>query len=291
MMPFFKNKKLINSLKILRPLSRLVLVVFSNFEMELEQNRMRIKPLNYVSVSIFISTIQALLVGVLLGIFFYEFGNLTTNNIMIIIGISVSVLLFSIFYFMKIPELRLNKRAEEIDKSLLFALRHILIKVRSGIPLFDSMVGIAYGDYGLISEEFQKAVKDIEGGTPQVRALEKLSFYNPSKYFRKFILQLTNSLRAGSDIARTLEIVVEDLENHKYLQVKEFGSRLSPISLMYIMLTIVIPSLGTTFLAVFAIFMGGEIDEVMFYAAPVIVIFANLFFMNIIQKTRPVFQE
>ena len=289
-MPIFENKKLISSLRIFRPISRLILVLFPNLELELKQNQTKIKPVDYTAVSFFMTFSQSLLIALLLLIVFYKFQSLNSNNVLIIIGITLFSFMFMLFYFMSLPKLYLLQRINKIDRSLLFALRHMHIKVRSGIPLFDSMVGIAYGDYGLMSKEFQKAVKDIESGESQITALEKLSFYNPSPFFQKFIWQITNSLRSGTDIARTLEVVVNSLEDYRYLQVKAFGSRLSPIALMYIMFTIVVPSLGTTFLAVFATFIGGKVNEVTFMMSPVIILLSNLFFMNIIQKSRPFFE-
>ncbi|MBN1923716.1 MAG: type II secretion system F family protein, partial [Nanoarchaeota archaeon] len=231
-----------------------------------------------------------LVLGAGLFLVLYLFKILLLNNIILMIAVTLLVSFFSLFNFINMPKLQLLKRGKEIDVSLLFALRHMLIKVKSGIPLFDSMVGIAYGDYGVVSSEFKKMIRDIEGGTNEIVALEKIGFHNPSSFFRRFVWQMTNSLRAGTDVAKTLEVIVKSIEDERYLEVKAFGSRLSPIALMYIMFTIIVPALGTTFLTVFSSFFGGAIPEYVFYFIPVILLFSNLLFMNIIGSTRPMFE-
>lgn len=290
MKTIFENKQLWVVSFFLKPLASLILIPFQNFPAELDQSGIKVKPNVFVSVSLFISLMYAVSLSALLIAVFYIANILDSTKIAAVLLISLLIFFFNTFYLMSYPKLLLYARIREIDRSLLFALRHILIKVRSGIPFFNSIAGVAYSDYGYVSGEFRKAVKDIEGGTNETTAIEKLSFYNPSPFFRKFIWQIANSLRAGTDIAKTLEVIVKDIQQERYIQIKEFAGRLSPIALMYIMFTVVIPSLSITFLTVFTFFFGISINNQMFYLIPAVLMVLNLFFMNIIKSTIPIFE-
>lgn len=290
MRKLFENKRLAKLASFLRPLSQFFLVLSPNLAVELEQAEYKVKPTAFATIALLLSLNYTVLILAVLLFFLYLFEILILNNVLIVLGLIFVFFLFSTFNLMNLPKLYLIRKSREIDVSLLFALRHMLVKVKSGIPFFDSVVGIAYGNYGAVSKEFRKFVKDVQGGQSEIIALEKLSFYNPSTFLRRFIWQMTNSLRAGTDIASTLEVIVKGIEDERYLQVKEFGSRLSPIALMYIMFTVIIPALGTTFMTIFSTFIGGVVSDELFYLIPVLLILANLFFINVIRNTRPVFE-
>lgn len=290
MKALFENKRFAKLSAPFRPLASVFLLSLPNLGVELKQVEFKVKKNNFVSISLFFSFVYSLIVALLMTFIFWQFSGFSQDNIILIIVISLFFFAFYLFYLLNYPKLLTFRRVRELDKSLLFALRHMLIKVRSGIPFFNSITGIAYGSYGIVSLEFRQIVRDIEGGTNEVNALEKSGFYNPSPFYRRFIWQITNSLRAGTDISKTLQVIVKGIEDDRYIQIKEFGNKLSPIALMYIMFTIIIPALSITFMTVFASFIGGSISNETFYIIPVILILSNIFFMNIIQSIRPMFE-
>jgi flagellar protein FlaJ len=286
----FENKKLARFANFLRPLSRFFIILSPNLGVELQQADYRVKQLSFASISLLLALSFSVFLELVLLLVLYSFNAFLTQNVILVSLIVLVFFVFTLFNLLKMPRIYLIRKGRELDTSLLFALRHMLVKVKSGIPFFDSIVGVAYGNYGAVSSEFRKYVKDVEGGTNEIVALERLSFYNPSSFLRRFIWQMTNSLRAGTDIAKTLEVLVDGLESERYVQVKAFGGRLSPIALMYIMFTIILPALGTTFLTVFASFLGAKISNEFFYVIPILIVLTNFFFMNIIKSTRPVFE-
>ncbi len=290
MTTLFESKRIASFARVFRPFSSFFIILFPTLSVELKQLEYKVQPLIYTSIALFLAFNYSILLVAILSLVFYAYAALEVSNLITIGLIGLLFFIFMFFNFMSLPKMYLRKRGKEMDYALLFALRHMLIKVKSGIPLFDSMVGIAYGDYGTVSVEFKKMIKDIEGGSNELIALEKIGFHNPSSFFRRFVWQMTNSLRAGTDVSQTLEVIVKSIEDERYLQVKAFGSRLSPIALMYIMFTIIIPALGTTFLTIFSSFFGGAIPTQLFYFVPVIILFANLLFVNIIRSTRPMFE-
>ncbi len=180
------------------------------------------------------------------------------------------------------------KKIKDIDKNLLFALRNMEVQVSSGISLFDSLVSIAEGNYGVISDEFKKAIKKISTGKSEVEALEELILKNPSLYFRRIIWQITNSLRSGSDLSSTLKVIVDDLSYEKIVSIRKYGSQLNPMAMMYMMLAVIFPSLGVSFLMILSSFSNIQLTEMVFWLILGFTGFFQLMFIGFIKSKRPV---
>ena len=134
------------------------------------------------------------------------------------------------------PIIRITKKVRDLDRNLVFALRTILVQLRSGVSLFDSMKVVAEGKYGAVSHEFKKAVDRISTGTIQEDALERIAEYNPSIYFRRTLWQIVNGMRAGADITAVLSESVNSLTEAQSIQIRNYESQMKILSLVYMML-------------------------------------------------------
>lgn len=248
---------------------------------------MKVDSQDYIAIAAFFSVYGTLIFIAAASFFLFFTNNVSNTNITITSVLAITIFFGTIQFFSFYPRSLLIKKNKELERYLLYAVRHLYIKVNSGVTLFDSIIGIAYGNYGAISEEFKKAIKEIEAGSGEIAALERLSISNPSMHFRKVIWQLTNSMRAGTDISNTLRAILTGLEEHQKILIQNFGARLSPLALMYMMLTIILPSLGITFLIVFSSLFAGDLPDMIFLLIPVVLFAANIFFMNIIKSIRP----
>jgi len=110
-----------------------------------------------------------------------------------IIGVIFSFLIFIQLTFY--PKIQVKKKIRSIDTNLVFALRTILVEIKSSVTLFDSMNIIATGNYGEISKAFKKTIEKISTGTIEEDALDEMATNNPSLYFRRAIWQLVNGLK------------------------------------------------------------------------------------------------
>lgn len=212
---------------------------------------------------------------------------LTLTNILLIILGSFGLSGFTYFMSISYPKSIALKRKKELEKDLLFALRELLIRSRSGIPLYDSMIGIANSNYGSVSEEFKKTVKEIESGKAMSDALEEMALRNPSEYFREAAWQIINSMKAGTDISRTLKSSVDSLSREQMVEIKSYGAELNPLALVYMMLSVVIPTLGITFLIILSSFLKINISKETFYGILGILALFQFFFIGIIKTRRP----
>ena len=266
---------------------------FSNFllrlnkklKQDLVQADMDIKPRTYASVSllsVFILFISSFVIVSVIG--FYARG---IQAIPTAAGLSFLAALVTLFYYMSYPKIVIIKRKKRIDRDLIFALRYILIRIRSGIPLYDAMVSVAQQDYGLVSTEFRKTIKEISAGENEIKALENMAVRNPSEFFRRIIWQIANNMRSGTDISDILENITKNLVDEHKILIRKYGSELNPVILMYMMFSIVIPSLSITVLVVMSSFSGVQTPVWLFYAIPAAVFMLQIFFISIIKNKKP----
>jgi flagellar protein FlaJ len=261
--------------------------LFPGLDATLIQADIPYKDKEYLTIGIFSAIFWFLLIFYLTLFLVFVTGNLSTWVVIIDLFLSASVSLLSFFYIVLYPRIIIVRKIKDIDRNLIFALRHLLIQIKSGVPLFEGLVSVAKSNYGLVSEEFEKCTKSIATGTKEVEALEELAFKNPSGYFRRTIWQLTNSIRSGADIGTSLGNLVDNLSNEQRIQVRRYGSQLSPLALMYMMFAVIIPTLGITFLIIFSTFSGITISEVIFYVILIVIVIFQFMFIGIIKNRRP----
>jgi len=198
-------------------------------------------------------------------------------------------LIFAFFYFMMYPSVMVLKRKRGVDYELVFAVRHLLIGLRSGMPLFDAMVGVSRG-YGEVSREFNKIVEKVTLGTPMSQAIREVVQTNPSPSFRRIMIQLANSVGSGADIADNLEVVLNQVFKEQIIELKAYGQKLNPLIMFYMIFGIIFPSLGLAFAIILFSFIGSgrfTLD------APVLLLFLimvgviQFMFLSMVETSRP----
>lgn len=196
---------------------------------------------------------------------------------------------FMFFQNISYPNVIVNRRVKNIDRNLLFVLRTILVQIRSGVPIFDTFVSIAAGDYGEISQEFKGVIEKVRAGRPVIESLEELTVRNPSIYFRRALWQLVNALKSGSDVADNLENVIKALSKEQLVEIRRYQSTLNPLAMMYMMIAVIAPSLGITVMIVLSTFPGMDVvgNESTFWGLLIGVSFMQFMFMSVIKSKRP----
>ena len=91
-------------------------------------------------------------------------------------------------------------------------------------------------------------MKNINAGKSQIESLNEASERNPSLYFRRALWQIVNAIKAGSDIGKTLEVITENLSEEQLNQIKSYGQELNPWTMLYMIVAVIAPSLGVTFI-------------------------------------------
>ena len=199
----------------------------------------------------------------------------------------IIISLISFMYIMFYPKLLIVRKVKDLENNLLYGLRHLTIQVKSGVSLFDALVSVSRQNYGNLSNEFGLCTKKISTGVPEDRALEELALKNPSLHFRRVIWQIINSTKAGTDLGDTLESIVNNISSEQRIAIRKYGSQLNPLAMMYMMLAVIIPSLGITFLIILSSFSGFPITRTIFFGILLLLIVFQFAFIGIIKNRRP----
>lgn len=192
-------------------------------------------------------------------------------------------------YLMIYPDAAIIRRQREMDYEIVFAGRHILIALKSGMPLFDTFVGASTG-YGAVSKEFSKIVDQVVLGTPMTQAVRDIVQYNPSKYFTRILMQITNSLSSGSDLAQSLESVIEQISKEQMISLKEYSQKLTPIVMFYMVFGIIVPSLGVVLATVvFSAISGGVkgLSSILLVEIFLLITVIQFLFLGFVESSRP----
>lgn len=270
--------------KYFLPLTGTAEKLVPNMQRDLKRARMDIETDMFLASAL----ARGLQIGMVVGICLISTGYIVENSLLVSSGLA-GIPIISIFGFFtaaNYPKIKTKQISRELDKNLPYALRHMLIEVRSGISLYESMVSVSSG-YGEASEEFNRIVKDINGGKPQIEALEDSIVRNPSTQYRRAMWQMINALKSGTDVSKTLDTLVESMVKKQKLEVERYGKELNPYILVYLMIAVIMPSLGVTFLIVLSTFTGVGLDKFTFYQILGGLVLFQIFFLNFVKSKRP----
>jgi flagellar protein FlaJ len=261
---------------------------FPGLDLELQRAEVDMKAEDYLAVSMFFSFYNFIVFFGGLLYLLWLLNMFTQQFIIIFFLASLAFSVFGFVYMVSYPKISVRKKSQDLDKNLIFAIRHLLVKVRSGVPLYEALVGVSQGNYGSVSNEIEKAVKEMQGGVSEATALDKVARLNPSTYFRRTIWQITNALRSGADISSTLSSIEENAINEQKIRISQYGAEMNPFAVIYMMLTVILPTLGITFLIIIGSFLGLIFPDFVFYLILVFLAFFQYMFIGIIKSRRPV---
>jgi archaeal flagellar protein FlaJ len=218
-------------------------------------------------------------------LFFLGIANTILVSLAIAFGLSTFVFILRIIY----PKVYSNRRQRDIEKNIIPALSDMLVQLTSGIPLFTIMINLSSESYSSLSDEFKKAVKRINAGLPQVDVLEELGEQNPSIYFRRALWQISNGMRAGSDITVVIKDTIKSLNEEQFIQIQNYGNKLNPMIMFYMLSSVILPALGVTFLTVITslVSVPQQTTQFFFLMLFFFVIFVQIMFLGVIRSLRP----
>jgi len=208
-----------------------------------------------------------------------------------LVGAGIAALFAGFISFSQLayPRVRISRKEKNIEKNLIFALEDILIQLNSGIPLFDILTNISNSNYGELSVEFKKAVKRIGSGEPESKVLADLSANSHSVFFKRTLWQISNGLNAGSDMGAIIKDNIKTLNEEQMIQIQNYGNKLNPLVMMYMLISVIVPALSVSFMTVVASMIGLEenLTKGMFVGLFVMVILFQIMFLGLIKSKRP----
>ncbi|MFH1447985.1 MAG: type II secretion system F family protein [Candidatus Micrarchaeota archaeon] len=258
--------------------------MFPGLKMNLLQADIKLSPKEYGAVAFIVAVSNMVVLGTIFTIIGLAAGE---DILLFTFGAVIIVAGASFFSVLMMPKVMATKRVRSLENNLIPALRQLLIEIRSGVTLFQAMGSVTEG-YGEVSAEFKRIVEHINVGVSETEALNDASRRNLSFKFRRVLWHISNSLTVGSDIAISLTDMIEELTKEKMDDIRRYGQELNPWTMMYMMLAVVMPSLGITIAAIILSFLNISLPKNI--VLPGVIIFLMLFqifFINFVKSRRP----
>jgi len=205
------------------------------------------------------------------------------------LGLSALFSMSITFSQLAYPKVFVSRREKDIEKNLIFGLEDILIQLSSGIPLFDILTNISMSNYGELSSEFKKAVKRIGAGEPEAEVLADLSAKSHSVFLKRTLWQISNGLNSGSDMSSIIRENIKMLNEEQMIQIQNYGNKLNPLIMMYMLISVIVPALSVSFMTVVASMIGLEKNLTMglFFGLFIFVLLFQIMFLGMIKSKRP----
>ncbi len=217
-----------------RPAERLARS-FKGMDQDLYRANLKVTPERYVAMMIGISIIVAAFAAIMMLL-------LRMPTIFVPLG---ALLMFG-FSFMIVktqPKRRAKARTGDVNRLLPYALRHMATQLSSGIGLPETMTSVSQADYGAMSEEFGRVIRDMHAGLSTEEALIALTTRVNSESLRRATRQIQRTLRTGGDLAHTLNTLADETAFEMRMRLRDYTQSLNMITMIYMFASAVIPAL------------------------------------------------
>ncbi len=214
--------------------------------------------------------------------FFFEIADISLLYLLLLLPF---ICIGYFFFFMMSPKNIINKRKRELDQEVLFAGRFLLVKVHSGRPLLNALIEGSQS-YGIASKYFKEIVEDINLGTPIEKALDNAVKYSPSEKYRRILFQISTALKVGIDVSIPLSNAIDEITSEQLTEIQRYGKKLNSLALFYMLLAIVLPSIGMAIFVVVGGLLGLPIERNLFLVVTGALVIVQLIFVSIFKASR-----
>ncbi|MEM3399370.1 MAG: type II secretion system F family protein [Candidatus Micrarchaeia archaeon] len=292
-LPIMRFEQAANIAKHLKPLVPFLFFIKRDLDKDLSEADIEIDTDVYASV--------ALLVGIFYFIFFmlifWTFSlNITIQQLFPETYESLMQMAFPVSIFigflmtlqtLNYPSIIAQRKAKDVDKNLLYVIRHLTIQVRSGATLYDAMKSVAASDYGSISKDFHQGVRMVLAGFSLPDAIDHIAMKNKSKQLRKILWQTENAVRTGANIGDVLMTLSENYFNEQKVAIEQFGKDLSTMSMFFLVLTVIFPVMAVIGLVLSALLPIQSMPSYILYIFLGFIVFVQYLFLNYVREKRP----
>ncbi len=258
---------------------------FPDINKKIQLARLETTPSKFLEQVLFSTILLSIVLLLLTNILF----SILHINLLYLIPLIIVYPPMLFYYLMLYLDVAILKKKREIDMELVFVVRHIVIALRSGMPLFDTLVGVSTS-YGTVGKEFNKIVERVTLGTSLSQALRDAAQNSPSKDFTRVLMQITNALASGADVADSLEVVLQQISKDQIIEIKAYGQKLTPLVMFFMIFGIILPSLGVAFAVILFSFVGGGMIGLSSYLLLLVFMFilvVQFLFLSMVESSKP----
>lgn len=275
---------------LFRGLSHFLMKYFPQLPQEMKKLDIEFDADDYLSIGMMSYFLIAFVLGFGLS-YLFIIQNIEPRKAYVVGGL-IGLVIFGLMIFLAVkhPTSHAEAKAKEIDKTLVYGLRDISLQISSGETLFTALANVSKADYGELSNELSIVMKKINVGIPMGAVLKQRVTLIQSEYLKKTYWQLINSLRAGADLKNSLNSILQQLDAKQKMEIANYARELGLWSLIYMMFSVAIPTIGLTMLVILSAFAGGGIEEASFISFVVICFIIQAVLIVFIKSRRPVVQ-
>ena len=204
-----------------------------------------------------------------------------------IVFLVVPVIFIVMFLYMfKLPDLKISKKEKEVSREIVFAGRFIIIELESGVPLYNAMVNVAK-NFEVVGKYFKEITDKVDLGTSMEDALNEAVEFIPSDDLRRILWQIINSIRTGADIAKSLQSAMSQITKDQINEVNKYGKKLNPLAMFYMIIAVILPSLGITMMIILSSFIQFQLSLTILLALAGFLGFVQFMFIAMVKFSRP----
>ena len=188
------------------------------------------------------------------------------------------------------PKMKANKRRQEIESDLIYTVRHFLLRMECGGSLLNALEDTSKLNT-ISAKYFGEVIHDINIGSPIEDAIDYAIKFTPSDRFKELMNVVKNSLKTGSDVKKSIKSNLDEMANDKILEIKAYGKKLSPLSMFYMILGTIVPSIGASVFVIastfFPSFLEGNIAQAILIFFSALLIIGQIGFYLMFKSIRP----
>ncbi len=260
-----------------------LMTFFPRLPTELRMAHMNVRPEEFVT-----KTLKgALTFSLGLSLFAFFMFQMLKKPLIYVLFAFPALFLLLFLILMKRPTTKIEKRKRDLDREVLFAGRFLLVKIHSGSPLLSALLE-ASRSYGIASKYFKELVDDINMGTSIEKALDNAMKFSPSQKFRKILFQISNAIKIGIDVSEPLSNTLDEISHEQMVEIERYGKKLNSLSIFYMLIAVVIPSIGVAMFAVIGslLGLGNQVAEAIFYIILSLLVIIQFAFIMIFKSAR-----
>lgn len=263
--------------------------LFTGLKYDLEQTDIKLSSQEYLIISLLNAFLFQVLFFFLLFVLSYRIQSKPLQvSILTSLGYSFLIFLLIIFALLRYPKIFAGKKAEQIDKHLVFALKDLLLQISSSVSLYNGLINVSKAGYGVISVEFEKVAKAVSVGTPIEQALEKMALGSKSEFLKRTIWQLINTLKAGASLKGALRTIIDELTVDQRSKIRDYAHELNLWALIYMLFAVAVPTIGATMMVILSSFAGAGISQPTFVAFIIFCFIVQFVIIGLVKSRRPI---
>lgn len=199
-----------------------------------------------------------------------------------IAGIYLTSIVMIYIFMLYFPKISQKHQYDDLNFELPYALRHMATELKAGKGLHDTLLTVSIANYGSLSGEFKRVLKEIKYGKSSEDALMEMSLRVSSEGLSRTVHQIVGTLRVGGNLANSLNVIAEDISFDMQIKLKEYSQKLNGFILIYTFIAILAPVIILIMLMAASTVVGDIVSEEMVFIMymfffPLIVVFMALF--------------